>query len=338
MERNKQFDPVGKLCSKCGQAFTTVDRRNNFCSSKCKAFSANKTKLEKYGTLSLESRESVARRVEKSKKEKVLCSIDGCKNYSRNRKMCAAHYIKNYYLKTPEGIETYRLNNQKRRHADRETKVLLKCELQFLRKLQTECAKCGKNGDLTIDHHVPLSRGGRLCVDNVVLLCQSCNSKKHGKLPEEFYTTNELSLISERFKFIADYKNSLPIVYFLFGCFGVGKSWVGDQLTDQFFVVDYDDHRFKSIEIIDALPKTKPIIFMSSIGITAFMNKHGMKYNIIPVAIIEDLATIDARLKMRGGSMTESVKRRFDRVSSIASRYAQVAGNSVQILEYFNNL
>jgi 5-methylcytosine-specific restriction endonuclease McrA len=50
------------------------------------------------------------------------------------------------------------------------------------------CQYCGRTPpreELTIDHVVPLSRGGRTTWDNVVLACVRCNSKKGSRLPEE---------------------------------------------------------------------------------------------------------------------------------------------------------
>lgn len=48
------------------------------------------------------------------------------------------------------------------------------------------CQYCGKTGtDLTIDHVMPLSRGGKNWWDNVVACCDTCNNKKADKTPTE---------------------------------------------------------------------------------------------------------------------------------------------------------
>lgn len=48
------------------------------------------------------------------------------------------------------------------------------------------CAYCGIiPKSLTIDHMLPLSRGGPTVKENIVPACKSCNSKKHNHLPEE---------------------------------------------------------------------------------------------------------------------------------------------------------
>ncbi len=51
----------------------------------------------------------------------------------------------------------------------------------FLRD-RFECQYCGEGDDLTFDHVVPRSKGGRTTWDNVVTACAPCNLLKGGKL------------------------------------------------------------------------------------------------------------------------------------------------------------
>lgn len=51
------------------------------------------------------------------------------------------------------------------------------------------CEYCRKNvafGGDSLDHKVPLVRGGNHEPDNLQVLCRSCNSKKHSKTDEEY--------------------------------------------------------------------------------------------------------------------------------------------------------
>lgn len=51
-----------------------------------------------------------------------------------------------------------------------------------------ECQYCGnyfRANDLTFDHVIPRSKGGRTTWDNIVAACQCCNTKKGNKLPHE---------------------------------------------------------------------------------------------------------------------------------------------------------
>jgi 5-methylcytosine-specific restriction endonuclease McrA len=50
---------------------------------------------------------------------------------------------------------------------------------------QGVCPACTKVvGNLTVDHVIPLSRGGDNTLANLQLLCKSCNSKKHTKITD----------------------------------------------------------------------------------------------------------------------------------------------------------
>ena len=48
-----------------------------------------------------------------------------------------------------------------------------------------ECVYCGSQKELTIDHVLPRSRGGKNSWTNLVTCCQKCNLKKGNKTPEE---------------------------------------------------------------------------------------------------------------------------------------------------------
>jgi HNH endonuclease len=49
-----------------------------------------------------------------------------------------------------------------------------------------KCAACGSPDKLTIDHIVPVSRGGHCDADNLQALCDSCNKRKGRKTMTEF--------------------------------------------------------------------------------------------------------------------------------------------------------
>lgn len=51
------------------------------------------------------------------------------------------------------------------------------------------CHYCGRKyayKELTMDHLVPLARGGRSTRDNLVPSCKECNTQKHSLLPLEW--------------------------------------------------------------------------------------------------------------------------------------------------------
>lgn len=52
----------------------------------------------------------------------------------------------------------------------------------FIHIYFTSCVVCGEKNDLTVDHVIPLSKGGGLVPGNATILCRSCNSAKNTKL------------------------------------------------------------------------------------------------------------------------------------------------------------
>lgn len=54
-----------------------------------------------------------------------------------------------------------------------------------LKRDQNTCQYCGEEGNLTIDHVVPKSRGGRDTWENLVAACVACNNRKGDQTPDE---------------------------------------------------------------------------------------------------------------------------------------------------------
>lgn len=55
----------------------------------------------------------------------------------------------------------------------------------ILRRDRNSCQYCGSNKNLTLDHVIPRSRGGRHTWENVVAACSECNSRKSNRTPLE---------------------------------------------------------------------------------------------------------------------------------------------------------
>jgi len=54
-----------------------------------------------------------------------------------------------------------------------------------MRRDSFECQYCGKKSDLTIDHILPRSRGGKDTWENLTTACEKCNVKKGNRTPKE---------------------------------------------------------------------------------------------------------------------------------------------------------
>jgi 5-methylcytosine-specific restriction endonuclease McrA len=56
---------------------------------------------------------------------------------------------------------------------------------RIFRRDNNECVYCTSKKDLTIDHVIPRSRGGKNTWENLVTCCSKCNLKKGNRTPEE---------------------------------------------------------------------------------------------------------------------------------------------------------
>ena len=50
------------------------------------------------------------------------------------------------------------------------------------------CGYCGESAPLTLDHRIPLSRGGTNAIENLIPACGTCNSRKGTRTEPEFRT------------------------------------------------------------------------------------------------------------------------------------------------------
>ena len=58
--------------------------------------------------------------------------------------------------------------------------------LQLCRRFGERCAYCGDVAKLTIDHVVPITRGGRHSIGNLLPACRSCNASKNNRFLVEW--------------------------------------------------------------------------------------------------------------------------------------------------------
>lgn len=80
-------------------------------------------------------------------------------------------------------------------------------KLQLLFKYGNRCAICGKKirslDDLTVDHIVPLAKGGKHQIENCQLAHKKCNERKNDSMPdayERMLRYNRRRIIRMRFR------------------------------------------------------------------------------------------------------------------------------------------
>lgn len=144
-------DLTPRPCERCGTAFTPKQSTSVFCSRLC------------------------SRRVSyaKHRTQRVAAAREWARANPELRAAIAAQY-----KAARRTWET--LNPGSVGIASREWRKLV-------RRYRHRCAYCGGNqGGIHMDHVIPLSRGGRHAIGNVLPACQSCNLTKGAKLVAEW--------------------------------------------------------------------------------------------------------------------------------------------------------
>ena len=111
-----------------------------------------------------------------------------------------------YYRDVEKSRAYYREKNAQRKEAisatNREQKLKRKNVKTFqvtkaeLHKItSSDCCNCGKTGPSTIDHIIPVSRGGVHSIGNLQPLCKSCNSRKSNRVMTEWRLDKSANLV-----------------------------------------------------------------------------------------------------------------------------------------------
>ena len=72
-----------------------------------------------------------------------------------------------------------KLRSQDRRCKVSDMNKFNRIDYMRIKKRDTACVYCGFDGELEIEHIVPISRGGSHECSNIVLACRKCNASKH---------------------------------------------------------------------------------------------------------------------------------------------------------------
>ena len=109
------------------------------------------------------------------------------KNYYDKNREKLLEYKKEYKRKNPKlAQKTWMDTKIKRKRLKEENGFFQITQKEFNRIRNSPCAWCGTQENITVDHIIPLDRGGRHSIGNLQPLCLSCNSSKNKKLMIEW--------------------------------------------------------------------------------------------------------------------------------------------------------
>ena len=85
-----------------------------------------------------------------------------------------------------ENLDKHNENARKRRARLRDAKTGTITRKEIQRLLSAPCAYCGVTENITVDHVVPLARGGDHTIGNFLPACKTCNSRKRDSFITEW--------------------------------------------------------------------------------------------------------------------------------------------------------
>lgn len=144
------------MCPTCGNSLEGMRSNAIYCSRRCKNVAADRRRVR-----------------------------DDAARYQAERERRLA-YARTYSKSKPWIGQASRMR-RKARMAAVEKFVVSGRDWRRLRVRHRGCCfYCGVQGALTMDHLIPISRGGRHSIGNIVPACLSCNSSKNARLVIEF--------------------------------------------------------------------------------------------------------------------------------------------------------
>lgn len=130
------------------------------------------------------------------------------------------------------------------------------------------------------------------------------------------------------------------MIYLLAGVPCSGKSWITNQVKDDYVVLEQDDYIGKQQAYIEAIKEANDdndVIINTPFGVTELMTKlKDAGLSVIPVFIVEDEQTLRERYKRREGK--DIPKGHLTRNSTYKERAKELRahyGTSKDILRYF---
>ena len=187
-----------RTCNDCGFEAYSQEELDLFSSSSSSKYgkqnlckSCNKLRT----STNIENRKAEVTIYQKQYRDKHKeAASEYSKIYRANNKDKIVIQRKEAYINNPE---PYKERNRKRRalSADVNESYTKEDSAYTFLLFNHKCFNCGASDSLCVDHHYPLSKGYALTRTNAVILCSFCNSSKHDKMPEEFYSEEKLTLL-----------------------------------------------------------------------------------------------------------------------------------------------
>ena len=205
-------ETITKICTKCGvekelSEFSFRSDANDY-RRQCKQCVSNNAKIRYIKNIESVKEYQILNKdkIQERRKRRYILNSDEIKakrrEYCKNNPDKIKKQRREYYLKNQEKVKEIQKNYRKteagrmvaknmkhrRRTANKKGDVTTNqlLELQQNEKVCYWCNTSLKGKKIHIDHYIPLSKGGKHTLSNLVVSCSTCNNEKHAKDPIEF--------------------------------------------------------------------------------------------------------------------------------------------------------
>lgn len=114
-----------------------------------------------------------------------ICSVQRSMKLLFLEKADLLHDAPNRIIRTPSTEFVYPSVIRMRRYIRLPYHRIVLTRRNVMRRDRQTCQYCGTRSDLTLDHVMPKSRGGKDTWENLVTACNRCNVRKGNRTPEE---------------------------------------------------------------------------------------------------------------------------------------------------------
>nr|WP_245846122.1 HNH endonuclease [Longibacter salinarum] len=115
----------------------------------------------------------------------TVCSVQRAVILMHLQKVHLVEAVPDQYIRSPNLRYPSPSIVRLKQYASVPYKRVMLSRKNIIKRDRSTCQYCGSRDDLTIDHVLPKSRGGRDTWENLVTACVSCNNAKGDRTPEE---------------------------------------------------------------------------------------------------------------------------------------------------------
>jgi 5-methylcytosine-specific restriction endonuclease McrA len=182
MKRNVPDVDGKRECSRCGEIkYLEHFTRNRKCYAGYERKCKDCTNRSRHTPEQTNNRKSLRRKHYDLNREKYLA-------YEKKRYLANPEKFREYGRKhAKENPHIYRTANYRRSAREQDCNDLTKEQAKLLIDNYKFCIYCDCKDNLTVDHIIPLAKGGRNTLSNLVVACWDCNNAKRTKDAIEFY-------------------------------------------------------------------------------------------------------------------------------------------------------